>query len=94
MELKLLFAEMTAKMINDREKCGSSLTTVCMLLKGVAKKYSVINSYPSPPPPFISFLQGGEEEAKNWLGRHRLKIFDLQYGPGSKVECHQGCDSS
>ena len=61
----------------------------CMLLKGTVKKLQI-----PKPPLFMSFMQGGEEEAENWSGRHRPKIFGLQYGPGSKVVCHQVCGSS
>ena len=46
------------------------------------------------PTPFISFMEGGEEETENWSGKNRPKICGLQYGPGSKVVCHQVCGSS
>ena len=37
--------------------------------------------------------RGGEEAKKNWLGRQR-QTKNIWSGPVSKVEWHQGCDSS
>ena len=39
-------------------------------------------------------MQGGEEVSENWSGENRPKIFGLQYGPRSKVVCHQVCGIS
>ena len=61
-----------------------------MLLKGTYSK-TVANTQAYP---FHELYAGGEEEAENWSGKHRPKIFGLQYGPGSKVVCHQVCGSS
>lgn len=61
----------------------------CKLLKGTVKRLQI-----PKPTLFMSFIQGGEEERENWLGKHRPKIFGLQHGPGSKVVCHQVYGSS
>ena len=58
---------MPARMIDGWDKCSCSLTTVYkMLLQGALRKYIVVGSYSS--------LKGGEEEAKNWLGRQTENI--------------------
>lgn len=78
-----LFADMTAKHDDDREKFSCSLTKVYMLLKKIQCDWVI----PKP-----SLFEGGKTDANIWLARHSLKIFDLRYGLGSK--CHKGCESS